>query len=259
MDGSGSRGPITSQPCPSPSTSRMMSQLSSPLAGTISRARISPPHSRDGWQLPPRQMSWDTGVRTLHSPRCGARGDEYPAPHWCYGTGASDRRGSPQSPWELTAGCSQPEALAAAGNGGSAVAVSCLGSARQRTAKGLRWLLGGRECECPRAPRSMPAEGSGACPGKGAALLLPFCTPGLRDPHAWLFPSLNKVSPTGSGGKRGRGWGGGRAGPPSAHPRAASPQPPAAPPCLPRRCGEARKRVQEKGNPISDPAGEAFK
>lgn len=95
---------------------------------------------------------------------------------------------------------------------GLRAAVSFKGSARQRTGKGLRWLLGGRECECPGVPAPCRPGGSGACPGEGAAVLLPFCTPGLRDPHAWLFPSLNKVSPTGSGGKKKRGWCGGRAG-----------------------------------------------
>lgn len=34
-------------------------------------------------------------------------------------------------------------------------------------------------------------------------MFLPFCTPGLRDPQVWVFPSLNKVSPTGSGGEKG--------------------------------------------------------
>lgn len=118
---------------------------------------------------------------------------------------------------------------------------------------------------CPGGPRSGRAGQSGAGPGEGAAVLLPFCTPGLRDPQVWVFPSLNKVSPTGSGGEREVRVGVEgeleQAGPspPGAYPQAASPQSPAAPPRLTRRRGEARKRVQEKGNPISDRAGEAFK
>lgn len=49
----------------------------------ISRARIIPPHSRDGWQLPPRRMSrssWQTGVRSRSLPAAGLGGMSAPLP-----------------------------------------------------------------------------------------------------------------------------------------------------------------------------------
>lgn len=65
--------------------------------------------------------------------------------------------------------------------------------------------------KCPRGPccKRVPGRGAGSWHtewGKGWGFL-PFCTLGLRDPHAWLLPSLNKVSPTGSVGKKGCGCG----------------------------------------------------
>lgn len=73
-------------------------------------------------------------------------------------------------------------------------------------------------------------------------MLLPFCTPGLSDPHAWLFPSLNKVSPTGSGREKGARMGvegGGKVHEdrdPSAPTRG---QPPRSPQLLPLACPAA--------------------
>lgn len=150
------------------------------------------------------------------------------------------------------------------GNGGSAVPVSCMGSARQRTGKGLRWLLGGRECECPGSPLRAGRGERGLSRRRGSGALT-FLHAGAERPPRLALPVFEQSFPDRIWGKKGarvgwrEGWSQAGPRPPSAHPRAASPQPPAAPPRLPRRCGEARKRVQVKGNPISDPAGEAFK
>lgn len=85
INGSGSRGPIPSQPCPSPSNSLAApsrcfnSPL--PLAGADLPSPDYPTPLPGCLAASPRRMSrssWETGVRTLHSPRCGARGDEYP-------------------------------------------------------------------------------------------------------------------------------------------------------------------------------------
>lgn len=226
------------------------------------RARIGPPQF-PGWLAAPSP----SGVPGAPG-GTGAGTPPPPSPYGATGTEAPGRRGSAALPVGFSGGMLPARAArSSSSERGSAAAVSCVGSARHTDGKGSPMAAGRGRMLVPRGgPRSGRAGGSGAGPGEGAAVLLPFCTPGLRDPHAWLFPSLNKVSPTGSGGgKKGRGWGwrGGwsQAGPrpPGAHPRAASPQPPAAPPRLPRRRGEARKRVQEKGNPISDRAGEAFK
>lgn len=82
-----------------------------------------------------------------------------------------------------------------------------------------------------RVPKGGPCC-SGARGGEGAGGLLPFCTPGLRDPHAWLLPSLNKVSPTGSAGRKGERVLGRGGRPPAG--RSPSPAPP------PRRSQETR-------------------
>lgn len=183
----------------------------------VPRARISPPQlpGCGSQQLPPRRMSPEHRRNLAPTqPHCGdpaggggggeGKGAGHPAALRRLRPAVGAR---PPSRWVLAAGCSQPEPPAATGSGAPRWPCPAWAVPGTRTGKGSPTAAGRGRMPLPRgSPRSGRAGGSGAGPEEGAAVLLPFCTPGLRDPHAWLLPSLNKVSPTGSGGKKGRGW-----------------------------------------------------
>lgn len=167
-------------------------------------------------------------------------------------------------PRELAAGCSQPEALAAAGNGGSVRPCPSRAVPGKGRGRGSAGCWAAENASAPGSPLRAGRGERGLSRGRGSGALT-FLHAGAERPPRLALPVFEQSFPDWIWREKEtrvvwrEGWN--QAGPrhPSAHPRAASPQPPAAPPCLPRRCGEARKRVQEKGNPISDPAGEAFK